>query len=311
MGEVREICDRTTVLRGGHEVTTFDTSTKTDDEVIELMIGQAVERAMDETGPKATIGDPVLTFDHLSADPGLRGASFTVRSGEIIGVAALQGHGPFELFTALFGARKVTGGTITVDGEPARFHSPHHAVHGGAGINLIPEDRKAEGVLLNMSCLSNITLPHLSNFARGGLLNKRAERASARSVFKQLNVRQTAMDDDASVLSGGNQQKLVLGKWMLGASRVLLMYDPTRGVDIGTKTEIYQMMHEFARDGKAILFYSTDIEELLALSDRILVLYRGRAVADIDGAEATRNNVLSAMLGTTKQSAAKPVDGAA
>jgi ribose transport system ATP-binding protein len=311
MGEVREICDQATVLRGGHNVATFDTPSKNDDEVVELMIGQAVETAMAEHGSQATIGGPVLTVDELSADPGLRGASFTLHTGEIIGIAALQGHGQFELFTALFGARKTTGGTITVDGKEVRFHSPHQAVHSAAGINLIPEDRKAEGVLLNMSCLSNVTLPHLSDYAKGGLLNKRTERAGARGVFKQLKVRQTAMDDDASVLSGGNQQKLVLGKWMLGDSKVLLMYDPTRGVDIGTKTEIFHMMHGFAQSGKAILYYSTDIEELLGLSDRIIALYRGRVVAEIGRDDATRNNVLSAMLGTAKPTSAGAVGGAA
>ncbi len=311
MGEVREICDQATVLRGGRNVATFDTASKSDDEVVEMMIGQAVENVLDERGSGATIGAPVLTVEELTADPGLRGATFTLREGEIIGIAALQGHGQFELFTALFGARKATGGTITVDSKAVRFHSPHHAVHGGAGINLIPEDRKAEGVLLNMSCLSNVTLPHLNDFAKGGLLNKRAERANAREVFQQLNVRRTAMDDDASVLSGGNQQKLVLGKWMMGESKVLLMYDPTRGVDIGTKTEIFHMMHGFAQSGKAILYYSTDIEELLGLSDRIIALYRGRVVAEISRDDATRNNVLSAMLGTAKPAATDAVGGAA
>lgn len=303
IGEVREICDRVTVLRSGHEVSTFDTADATDDEVVEMMIGQSVETAMDRAGSAAEIGDPVLTVEGLAADPGLRSADFTLRTGEIVGIAALQGQGQFELFTTLFGARHPTGGTISVDGKPVRVRSPHDAVHNGFGINLIPEDRKAEGVLLNMSCLANVTLPHLGSFARFGLLNKRDERAAARKVFSQLNVRASAMDDDVSVLSGGNQQKLVLGKWMLGDSRILLMYDPTRGVDVGTKTEVFAMMHEFARSGKGIIFYSTDIEELLALTDRILVLYRGRVVADLSQEDATRNSVLSAMLGSGAASA--------
>lgn len=317
MGEVREICDEVTVLRSGHEVATFDTAEATDDEVVEMMIGRSVETAMAETGPEATIGEPVLAVDELTADPGLRGATFTLRSGEIVGVAALQGHGQFELFTTMFGARRSTGGTITVNGKPVRLRSPHDAIHKGLGINLIPEDRKAEGILLNMSGLANVTLPHVSSFARMGFLNKRAERAGARKVFQQLNVRLSALDDDVSSLSGGNQQKLVIGKWMLTGSRILLMYDPTRGVDIGTKTEIFSMMRDFAREGKAIVFYSTDIEELLALSNRIVVLYRGRIVAELSREQSTRSSVLSAMLGSgsrhesESQPGAASIDGAA
>jgi ribose transport system ATP-binding protein len=316
MGEVREICDEVTVLRSGHEVATFGTSSATDDEVVEMMIGRSVETVMAETGPEPAVGKAVLAVDELTAEPGLRGATFTLREGEILGVAALQGHGQFELFTSLFGARRATGGTISVDGKPLRLRSPHDAIHKGLGINLIPEDRKAEGVLLNMSGLANVTLPHVSAYSRFGLLNKRAERADAKQVFKQLNVRMSALDDDVSSLSGGNQQKLVLGKWMLTGSHIMLMYDPTRGVDIGTKTEIFTMMREFARDGKAIVFYSTDIEELLALSNRIIVLYRGRVVAELSREQSTRNSVLSAMLGSAQQqkelkTGVPTIDGAA
>lgn len=305
MGEVREICDEVTVLRSGHEVGTFNTAAATDDEVVEMMIGRSVETAMAETGPEATIGDPVMAIDELTADPGLRGATFTLRSGEILGVAALQGHGQFELFTTLFGACRATGGTISVNGRTVRLRSPHDAIHKGIGINLIPEDRKAEGILLNMSGLANVTLPHVTSYSRMGILNKRAERAGAKKVFKQLNVQMSALDDDVSSLSGGNQQKLVLGKWMLTRSRIMLMYDPTRGVDIGTKTEIFSMMRDFAREGKAIVFYSTDIEELLALSSRIVVLYRGRIVAELSREQFTRNSVLSAMLGTSSRHGAE------
>jgi ribose transport system ATP-binding protein len=318
MGEVREICDRVTVLRGGHEVATFKTDSATDDEVVEMMIGRSVETVMAaDTGPSPRVGEAVLTVDELSSEPALRGASFALHSGEILGVAALQGHGQFEMFMTLFGARRSSGGSINVNGKSVRLRSPHDAIHKGLGINLVPEDRKAEGVLLGMSGLANVTLPHLGRFARFGLLNKRAERAEARRVFGAVNVRLSALDADVSSLSGGNQQKLVLGKWMLTGSQILLMYDPTRGVDISTKSEIFAIMRDLVRDGRAIIFYSTDIEELLGVSNRIIVLYRGRVVGELSGAKLTRNAVLSAMLGTTsasngdRQGATPSVEGAA
>jgi len=241
----------------------------------------------------------VLTVKDLSSEPALRCANLTLHAGEVLGVAALQGHGQFELFMTLFGARRASGGSMILDGKPVRLKSPHDAVRKGLGINLVPEDRKAEGVMLAMSGLANVTLPHLSKFSRFGLLNKRAERAEARRVFQAVNVRLSALDLDVGSLSGGNQQKLAIGKWMLTQSHILLMYDPTRGVDIGTKTEIFTLMRELAGQGKAIIFYSTDIEELLGVSHRIAVIYRGRVVAELSAQEFTRNRVLSAMLGSS------------
>ncbi len=299
MGEVREICDRVTVLRNGHEVGTFETGAATDDEVVEMMAGRAVESVTASSGPPGEVGDVVLTVEDLSSEPALRCANLTLHAGEVLGVAALQGHGQFELFMTLFGARRASGGSIILDGKPVRLKSPHDAVHKGLGINLVPEDRKAEGVMLAMSGLANVTLPHLSKFSRFGLLNKRAERAEARRVFQAVNVRLSALDLDVGSLSGGNQQKLAIGKWMLTQSHILLMYDPTRGVDIGTKAEIFTLMRELAGQGKAIIFYSTDIEELLGVSHRIAVIYRGRVVAELSAQEFTRNRVLSAMLGSS------------
>jgi ribose transport system ATP-binding protein len=298
MSEVREICDRVTVLRGGRSVSTFATDSATDDEVVEMMLGRAVEQVVAYEGPAPEVGGPVLTVTHLSSEPALRDASFTLHSGEVLGVAALQGHGQFDLFMTLFGARRRSGGTIELNGRKIRLKSPHQAIKQGLGISLVPEDRKAEGVMLDMSGLANMTLPSIGRFSRFGFLNKRAERAEATRVFGSLNVKLGALDDDVSALSGGNQQKIAIGKWMLADNHVLLLYDPTRGVDIGTKTEIFQMMRAMAREGRSILFYSTDIEELLGVSHRVLVLYRGKVVSELSGDACTRNAVLGAMLGS-------------
>jgi ribose transport system ATP-binding protein len=300
MGEVREICDRVTVLRSGRDVATFETGSATDDEVVEMMLGHSIEQVVADSGPAPEVGGPALTVTNLSCEPALRDASFTLHSGEVLGVAALQGHGQFELFMALFGARRTAGGTIELDGRPVRLKSPQHAIRAGLGISLVPEDRKAEGVMLEMSGLSNVTLPSIGRFSRFGFLSTRAERAAALEVMRSLNVRLTALDDDVSALSGGNQQKLAIGKWMLADNRVLLLYDPTRGVDIGTKTEIFSMMRDMAREGRSILFYSTEIEELLGVSNRVIVLYRGRVVAELSGAGCTQSAVLTAMLGSSR-----------
>ena len=298
MGEVREICDRVTVLRNGRDVGTSRTEEVTDDEVVRLMLGHSVERIVAQGPTTGEVGEPVLEVNNLSSEPALRDASFTLHAGEVLGVAALQGHGQFELFMSLFGARRSSGGTIMLDGRRLRLRSPKQAIRAGVGISLVPEDRKAEGVMVDMSGQSNVTLPSLGRYSRLGFLSTRAERKAATEVMRSLNVRLTALDDDVSALSGGNQQKLAIGKWMLAKNRVMLLYDPTRGVDVGTKSEIFLMMREMAAEGRAMLFYSTDLEELLAVTNRVIVLYRGHVVAELSGDACTRNAVLTAMLGS-------------
>jgi len=318
MGEVREICDRVTVLRGGQEVATFKTPEADDEAVVAMMIGHAIEHL--EAIQRSVVSDAptVVAVSDLSSEPALRSASFFLRQGEVLGLAALQGHGQFELFMTLFGARRPTGGQVVVDGRTAHIRSPHDAIHQGLGITLVPEDRKAEGVMLGMSGLVNVTLPNLDRVSSFGFLRKRQERAEAAKVLQSVNVKLSALDEEVSVLSGGNQQKLAIGKWMLTDTRVLLMYDPTRGVDIGTKSEIFVMMRRMAGEGRSLLFYSTDIEELLGVSDRILVMYRGSIVKELSGASCTRNAVLSAMLGSPSADASRgeadsepSIDGAA
>lgn len=303
MGEVREICDQVTVLRNGHQVKTFSSNEASDAEVVEMMIGHTLERVLAAQPTGAPTGAPILTVTNLQSEPNLRGASFTLHEGEILGVAALQGHGQLELFMTLFGGRKSTGGTIEIAGKEVRPKSPHDAVHLGLGISLVPEDRKAEGVMTNMSGLVNVTLPSLSKFAKFGFLDKKAEKAAALDLFSTLNVKTSALDQDVSSLSGGNQQKLAIGKWLVGDGRIMLLHDPTRGVDIGTKTEIFTLMSAMAAEGRSILFYSTDIEELLGVTNSILVMYRGTVVAHLSGDDCTRNAVLLAMLGGTSDAA--------
>lgn len=300
IGEVREICQTVTVLRGGRDVAHAATSSLTDDQVVELMAGRQLEAALSTGTSNPVLGEPILEVDRLGARPGLQSASFTLHQGEILGVAALQGQGQLELFNAIYGAGSTTRGSIRVRGKTVHFRSPAEAINHEVGISLVPEDRKSEGVMTAMSGLVNLTLPYLSTFSRAGVLNKNAERAAARKVISRLGIRPGALTENVSALSGGNQQKVAIGKWLIGNSRILLWFDPTRGVDVTTKSEIFTLMRELVAEGKAILFYSTDIEEIIGVADSILVLYRGEVVATLTGADKNQVAVLRRMLGVSK-----------
>ncbi|AXT86445.1 sugar ABC transporter ATP-binding protein [Aeromicrobium sp. A1-2] len=300
MDEIRDICDAGTVLRNGQQVSTFNVADVSDDEVIQMMVGHSLaERIHTEPPHVEPTGTPVLSVRHLQRRE-MADVSFDLYEGEVLGLAALQGHGQLELFNTLFGALRPSGGEMSIRGRKVRITSPRQAVRHGLGINLVPEDRKAEGVLTGMSSLVNVTLPNLQGFSRFGFLRRKHERGRAAEIFKLLNLRPTAMHSNVATLSGGNQQKVAIGKWMLSPSDILLMYDPTRGVDVGTKAEIFDLMQSMADDGRAILFYSTDLAELLAVCGRILVMYKGKVVADLTGAERNHSAALAAMVGSAQ-----------
>ena len=215
--------------------------------------------------------------------------------GEIVGVAALQGMGQRELFEALFGVVHPDRGSLRRKGRPITLISPVGALH--AGISLVPEDRKSEGLFLHLSGKANASLPIFDRLAKFGWINRRAEAAAADAIFAQLNVPPRALYRPASSFSGGNQQKIVLAKSLLSESEVLLLFDPTRGVDIATKHEIYLLVRDLAAAGKTILLYSTEVSEIVNLCDRALVLYRGRIAAELSREQLTEENILTAALG--------------
>lgn len=298
MSEVREIADKITVLRNGHEVATFAPHEASDRDVIQMMVGRDVKATLRKT--RDVSSEVRLDVEDLRCEPGLKGLSFSLRAGEIVGLGALQGNGQLELFLSLFGARRAASGTIRLDGQPYKPRSPYDAIHRGLGISLVPEDRKAEGVMVDMSGLANITLPSLRGLATAGVVRTPRQRRAALSAARGVNVTPQNLVKEVRALSGGNQQKIALGKWLVADTKLLLMYDPTRGVDVATKAEIFAMMQEMAEAGKSILFYSTDIEELLGVSDRIVVLYRGVKAAELSQSEMTRDRVLTAMLGVAR-----------
>jgi ribose transport system ATP-binding protein len=298
MLEVRLFCDTITVLRNGRAVGTYDVDSVTDNEVVELIIGRSLTSTFPPKPQRQAAARPVLSVAAMSAGR-LQDASFDLRPGEIVGVAGLQGMGQLELFLTLFGDMAMTGGSIYVDGRPVTLHAPSDAVAAGIGFALVPEDRKTEGLFLKLDGQSNASLPVVGRFTRAGLIDGAAEQAAVAGALQRVQVDERALFTRAGAFSGGNQQKLVLAKWILAGSRVLLLFDPTRGVDVGTKHEIYVLINDYARAGGAVLLYSTEVEEVINLSHRVLVIYGGRIVREIDGAggEISENAIMHAALG--------------
>ena len=232
----------------------------------------------------------------------MRDASFQLWPGEVLGVGALQGMGQLELFEALFGVTGLREGSVELDGKAVTLTSPADAVRAGIGISLVPEDRKSEGLFLSLTGAANVSIPVIERLAKFGWIVREAEATAVDEVLERLNVHPRALYKSVSSFSGGNQQKIAIAKWLLARSKVLLMFDPTRGVDIGTKHEIYILIRELAKEGNAILFYTTEIPELVNVCDRVLVMYRGRVVKELLGDEISEENIMIHALGGPVQS---------
>ncbi len=220
--------------------------------------------------------------------------SLTLHKGEVLGVGGLAGHGHRELFFMLFGAEQRDAGVLTLDGKRLRVRNPRDAVRARIGIALVPEDRKTEGLLLAMSVEHNLTLAILRRISRFGILRRRLERQRAEVLIGQLHVRSPGAAAPVGALSGGNQQKVLVGRWLLAESRILLFYDITRGVDMATKHEMYALMLRLAAEGRSILFYSSDAEELAHLSHRVLVMREGRIAAELHAPDISAERIVSA-----------------
>ncbi|HEX6515715.1 MAG TPA: sugar ABC transporter ATP-binding protein [Nocardioidaceae bacterium] len=291
--EVESLADRITVFRNGANVGTRETLSE--DDAVQLMTGRAIDRAFPKPPPPPD-NDPVLRVRDLAGER-LRGVSFDLRPGEILGVGGLTGHGQRELFLSLFGAQKRTGGSIEVGGRRRRIRRPLDAIRAGAGIALVPEDRKAEGLLLAMSVRDNLTLATLPSVSKVGVIRWRAERRKMNEIIRRLAIKSSAPSvDPVGALSGGNQQKVLIGRWLMTDAEVLLLYDVTRGVDVATKQEIYDLVISLARAGKAVLIFSSETEEVARLSHRVLVMREGRVNAELTGAEISAERIVAAAI---------------
>lgn len=300
MLEVRDYCDRLTVLRNGmavHEGQVHDVS---DDEIVRLIIGRSLSATFPAVKDCSLGGAAALAAQDLCLGDALQNASFALKKGEVLGVAGLQGMGQLELFSLCFGVAIPTAGKLLVDGVPTVLSAPTDAITAGIAMGFIPEDRKTEGLFLSLTGRENISLPVIGDYARFGIIDQAAETRDVAAALTTLQVDERAVRLPASAFSGGNQQKMILARWHLAESRILLMYDPTRGVDIGTKAEIYRQIRAFVAQGNSVLLYSTEIEEVVNLSDRVLVFYGKRIAQTLERSEISEHRIMEIALGQTQ-----------
>ncbi len=293
MNEVRNVADKVTVFRNGGSVGVREMRATTSDELVSMMLGRDVvdyfpkkERAAAEEVILETRG---LSVVHQVADINLK-----LRKGEVLGIGGLVGQGQTPLFLSLFGIIRAEG-SIIVDGRPRNIRNPRGSI--ARGIALIPEDKGAQGLVMSMAIRENVTLPVLKTLKRGGLISSAREREIVARLMDVLKIKAESMESRVGTLSGGNQQKVVIAKLLSTHPHIFLMYDLTRGVDVGTKTEIFHLVRELAREGNGILFYSTTTDELVHVCDRVLVMHDGRINEELEGERLTKENIVRASLG--------------
>jgi rhamnose transport system ATP-binding protein len=291
--EVFLLADRVTVLRDGQVVGTKPVHLTSQSELITMMVG----RTLDALFPKqeAAIGAPALQVQNLSHGCMVRDVSFTLRRGEIVGLAGLVGAGRSETALTLFGITPAERGAITVDGRTVAIRTPQQAM--SLGIAYVPEDRKHQGLILPMTVRENITLAILNKLLRAGFVDRRAEQRITQEYVEQLRIRTPGIGQLVRNLSGGNQQKVVIAKWLARQPKVLILDEPTRGIDVGAKAEIHRLMSALAQQGLAILMISSELPEILGMSDRVLVMRQGRIVAEFDRAHADQEAIIGAAMG--------------
>jgi ribose transport system ATP-binding protein len=297
MHEIAELADECTVFRNGRKVSTYEAGTRTDTEVIEMMIGREYSNVFPPKPVRAASSEtPMLELRKLGWTDRLRDISLTIGRGEVVGLGGLDGQGQRELLLALFGVLRGCSGVVLVDGKPVSISSPAEARKSGVGMALIPEDRKTEGLMLPMTVRENLSFAVLDKISRAGIIDRAEEDRLIDEMVKLLAIKTAGVDIPVGALSGGNQQKVVIAKWLMRQPRIILLNDPTRGIDVGTKQEIYLLLRRLADAGASILFYSTDYDELIGCCDRVLVLYDGRVVRTLEGEGITEHALIASAL---------------
>lgn len=299
--ELFEVADCVTVLRDGRYVATRPVAETNQDELIKLMVG----RTLDSLYPKVStkIGDTVLEVRHLKRGTTVNDVSFSVRSGEILGISGLVGAGRSETVRALFGMDKPDSGEVLLEGKPVRISSPRDAIRNR--IVMASEDRKQVGLVLCRSVKENISLPNLEQFSKFGFINSPNEKKAAQRISDSLATKVSSLEQNVNALSGGNQQKVVLSKWLLSTPKVFILDEPTRGVDVGAKAEIHRIISSLAAEGMAVIMISSELPEILGMSDRILVMGDGRIKGEFSSEmvrahAVTQEDILSVALGGNK-----------
>jgi ribose transport system ATP-binding protein len=315
MHEIAALADTCSVFRNGRHIDTFPMATRTTAEIVPMMIGRDVNRAyppkstsngtafstagrtnLESHSPVSALEVISLSWEHI-----LNGISLAVAKGEIVGLGGLDGQGQSELLLALFGVLRGVDGNILINGVQSSIDHPRQAKASNVRMALIPEDRKTQGLLLTMSIRDNLVLAAASELSNHGVIDSAKERIAIDEAVEKLQIRMNDLDAPVRTLSGGNQQKVVIGKWLMKEPRILLLNDPTRGIDVGTKQEMYRLLRELAQAGIAILFYSTDYEELIGMCDRVVVCYGGKLIRELKGPDLNDHNLITAALNLSEE----------
>lgn len=299
MNEIEAIADKCSVFRNGQHIKTFIQGTLSANEIVKTMIGREIS-AHFPAKREATVREPALGIRDFGWNDQLHDISLDIGKGEIVGLGGLDGQGQKELLLGLFGVLKNTSGDILMNGKRVKVNSPVSAKSKGIDMALIPEDRKTEGLMLPMSINDNLSIAALDRLSSGLFVNQKAMQTAVNEGIERIQIKIGSLTDSVSTLSGGNQQKVVIAKWLMTQPKIILLNDPTRGIDVGTKQEIYRLLRELSEEGAAILFYSTDYEELIGCCDRVAVMYDGRIVRQLSGDQITGDNIVASALNITK-----------
>ncbi len=294
--EIDTIADTCSVFRNGRHVSTFAQGAKSPSKVVEMMIGRAITQVYPPK-PEAVTSETLVEVTDLRWEQKLQSVSLNVRRGEIYGLGGLEGQGQTETLLALFGVLRRTSGDVRHSGRTVRIGSPHQAKKGSTRVAYVPEDRRTEGLHLGQTIAKNITLTVLGKLSRAGLIDRERETSLVATMMKELQIKASSPSAAVGTLSGGNQQKVVLAKWLAVEPEIILLSDPTRGIDVGTKAEIYQLLRKLAAQGAAIILYTTDYDELVGLCDRVGVFYHGRIAHELSGSAITEQAILNASFG--------------
>ena len=290
MDEINRISDRVTVMRDGEYVGTVNTAEVTKDDIVKMMVGRVImgdQKAVSTVAPDAPV---ILEVNHLNAGKEVKDVSFQLRKGEILGFAGLMGAGRTEVARALYGADLKQTGEIIINGQKVTIKTPEQAVK--CGICYLSEDRKRFGLMLDKSVTENTTIASVDDFIQAGLINDGAMRSSSAEFNTKLRTKTPSMEQLLKNLSGGNQQKVIIARWLMKNADIFIFDEPTRGIDVGAKSEIYNLMDELVKQGKSIIMISSELPEVLRMSDRILVMCEGRKTGELDISEATQENIM-------------------
>ncbi|KIL49740.1 sugar ABC transporter ATP-binding protein [Jeotgalibacillus soli] len=288
--EIFELSNRITVMRDGKTIETAETAQTSPQEMVQIMLGRTLDEQLDRGSRSSSVGDELLRVSHLSDGGIVQDVSFSVSSGEVVGIVGLVGAGKTETAKALFGMQQKIKGEIHLNHQPLRLKHPVDAIE--AGFALIPEERRKEGLFIEESIRVNTSFPHLKKWFKWLWIQKKKETAEASSVIDRLHVKAQHSEQVVGSLSGGNQQKVAIGKWLLGDAKVFLFDEPTKGVDVGAKAEIFRLIDNLAEQGKGVLYFSCEIDEVIRVSDRILIMYDGTIVKELSPDEVTQDRIL-------------------